>query len=185
MIIKSANLDGVKIIDIEPHADERGYFARTWCIDEFAEAGLQPTFLQASISHNTAAGTLRGMHVQLEPHSESKLIRCLAGSAYDVLLDLRPTSSSFLAWQAFELTAENQRGLFVPPGIAHGFQTLSDATMLSYQIDQRYAPGHAAGVRWNDPVFGIEWPETQDRIMSEKDSTWPDFDPDRGLTAAR
>lgn len=178
MIIEEAKLPGVNVIDIERHSDDRGYFARTWCVDEFAEAGLHPEFVQSSISFNTQAGTLRGMHLQRSPHGETKLIRCVGGAVYDVLLDLRPDSPTYRQWEAFELTAHSQRALLVPPGIAHGFQTLAAATTVTYDIDTRYAPDHATGVRWDDPAFAIAWPTVEQRILSDKDARWPDFDPD-------
>ncbi len=174
MIITQTSIDAVHTIDPERHADERGSFARTWCVDEFGASGLTAAFLQGSISYNTRANTLRGMHFQREPYGETKLIRCEAGAAYDVLLDLRPSSDTYRKWEAFELTPENGRQLHVGPGIAHGFQTLEDETVLSYQIDTLYQQTHASGVRWDDPAFGIEWPAAAERTISAKDRSWPD-----------
>lgn len=184
MHIERQSIPGLYTVDIERFVDERGYFARTRCVEEFAEAGIESTFVQSSVSYNTRKGTLRGMHLQLDPHGETKLLRCVSGSVYDVLLDLRPTSPMVGKWQAFELSAENQKAVIVPPGVAHGFQTLADSTTVVYDIDTPYAPGFAAGVRWDDPAFNIIWPDSKERIISDKDRSWPDYDPGRGLTVS-
>lgn len=184
MHIESQSIPGLYTVDIERFVDERGYFARTRCVEEFARAGIDSTFVQSSVSYNTRKGTLRGMHLQLAPHGETKLLRCVAGAVYDVLLDLRVDSPTEGKWLAFELSAENQRAVVVPPGVAHGFQTLADSSIVVYDIDTPYAPGSAAGVRWDDPVFGIVWPQSEERIISDKDRSWPDYDPSRGLTGA-
>ncbi len=176
MIIEPTTIDGLYTVAPERHEDDRGFFARTWCVDEFAEAGISPEFVQASISYNERANTLRGMHFQREPHGETKLIGCIAGAIHDVLLDLRPESDTYLTWESFVLSPENGIQLFAPPGLAHGFQTLVDGSTVSYHIDTFYQPGHSAGVRWDDPAFGIEWPDADDRIMSDKDRDWPDYD---------
>ncbi len=176
MIIEPTTIDGLYTVAPERHEDDRGYFARTWCVDEFADAGISPDFVQASVSYNARATTLRGMHFQREPYGETKLISCIAGAIHDVLLDLRPDSDTYLTWESFELSPESGLQLLAPAGLAHGFQTLADASVVSYHIDTFYQPDHAAGVRWDDPAFGIEWPDGPDRIMSDKDRAWPDFD---------
>lgn len=176
MFIEPTSIDGLYTIDPQRYEDDRGYFARAWCVNEFSEEGLVAGFVQGSISYNARANTLRGMHYQTEPHGETKLIRCEAGAIYDVLLDLRPDSDTYLRWESFELTPENGRQLYVAPGLANGFQTLVDNTVVGYQIDTFYQPDYAAGVRWDDSAFAISWPEADQRIMSDKDRSWPDFD---------
>ena len=177
VIIEPTEIEGLYTIEQERHADERGFFARTWCINELAEAGLAVEFVQASISHNTTSGTLRGLHFQEDPYGETKLIGCVNGALHDVLLDLRPDSDTYLRHLSFELTPDRGLSLLACPGLAHGFQTLADDTVVSYHIDTFYQPAHATGVRWDDPAFAIEWPDVEVRIMSEKDREWPDFSP--------
>jgi dTDP-4-dehydrorhamnose 3,5-epimerase len=172
-------LRGAYLVDIEPIADERGFFARTWCEREFRERGLNPGLKQASLSYNYRKGTLRGMHFQTNGHQESKLVRCVAGAVFDVIIDLRKNSPTFTRHFAAVLSVENRRMLYIPEGFAHGFQTLTDGAELFYQISQFYSPEHASGVRWNDPVFGINWPEPP-QVISVRDQSFPDFDPDRG-----
>lgn len=167
-------LAGAYIIDIDPMQDERGFFARSWCREEFAKQGLNSDLVQCSISFNKKRGTLRGMHYQAAPHEETKVVRCVRGSIYDVIIDLRPASSTFRKWIAVELNADNRRMLYVPAGMAHGFQTLADDTEVFYQISTPYHPPSARGVRWDDPAFGIEWP-TAVRTISDKDRHYPDF----------
>ena len=167
-------LAGACIIDIEPVPDERGFFARSWCREEFAKHGLNPDLAQCSISFNKKRGTLRGMHYQAKPHEETKVVRCTRGAIYDVIVDLRPESSTFRKWIAVELSADNRRMLYVPPGFAHGFQSLADDTEVFYQISTFYHPESARGARWDDPAFGIEWPVTE-RVISDKDRQYPDF----------
>jgi dTDP-4-dehydrorhamnose 3,5-epimerase len=167
-------LAGACIIDIEPVPDERGFFARSWCREEFARHGLNPDLAQCSISLNKKRGTLRGMHYQAKPHEETKVVRCTRGAIYDVIVDLRPESPTFRKWIAVELSADNRRMLYVPPGFAHGFQSLEDDTEVFYQISAFYHPESARGVRWNDPAFGIEWPVTK-QVISDKDRQYPDF----------
>lgn len=169
-----AGLAGAYIIDIEPAADIRGFFARSWCRREFEQHGLNPDLAQCSISFNKKNGTLRGMHFNAKPHEETKVVRCTFGKIYDVILDLRPESSTFRRWIAVELSAENRRMLYIPPGVAHGFQTLVDDTEIFYQISGFYHPESARGVRWDDPTFGIAWPPAE-RVISEKDRRYPDF----------
>jgi dTDP-4-dehydrorhamnose 3,5-epimerase len=170
-------LSGAYIIDLQPHQDERGFFARTWCQQEFAKYGLNPQLAQCNVALSHRAGTLRGMHYQVSPHEEAKLVRCTKGALYDVIIDLRPHSPTYLQWIGVELTAGNHRMLYVPEGFAHGYQTLCDETEVFYQVSQFYQPGAEQGVRWNDPAFGIDWPETSDCPISDKDRHWPDFSP--------
>ena len=164
------------VVDVEGHVDARGLFARTFCEEEFATAGLPTRFVQSSVSFNTWRGTLRGLHYQLHPRAEGKLVRCTRGAIYDVVVDLRSSSDTFLHWVGVELTAENRRALYVPPGCAHGFQTLTDDAEVLYLMSEFYAPDLARGVRWNDPIFGIAWP-IADATLSERDATYPDFRP--------
>jgi dTDP-4-dehydrorhamnose 3,5-epimerase len=174
MRLTPTELPDVFVIEPELVHDERGFFARTWDTLEFERAGLDPTVVQCSLSFNRLQGTLRGMHYQEEPHEEAKLIRCDAGAIYDVAVDLRPTSSTFTRWVGVELTAENRRALYVPPGCAHGFLTLADRTQVHYQISAFYSPDASRGVRWDDPAFGILWPADV-RVMNERDRSYPDF----------
>jgi dTDP-4-dehydrorhamnose 3,5-epimerase len=167
-------LQGAYLIEPEPVGDERGFFARTWCVEEFRLHGLNSNMAQCSVSFNARRGTLRGMHYQSEPHSEAKLVRCCAGAIHDVLLDLRPASATYLRWFATELSATNRTMLYVPEGFAHGFQTLLDDCEVFYQISRAYNPEYARGVRWDDPRFGIEWP-IRNPILSPKDSSFANF----------
>jgi dTDP-4-dehydrorhamnose 3,5-epimerase len=176
MIFHETSLAGAFVVEIEPHADERGFFARTWCRRELAERGLDTDIAQTSLSFNKAKGTLRGMHYQRPPHEEVKLVRCTRGAVWDVIIDLRPASPTYRSWEGFELTAENRRQLYIPKGFAHGFQTLADATELHYQISAFHAPEAAAGLRHDDPAFGIRWPLPV-AVISERDRAWPDFAP--------
>lgn len=146
------------MIDIDSHEDERGFFARSWCEDEFKRHGLNPRLVQCNISFNKKRGTLRGMHYQIAPFPEAKLVRCTMGAIYDVIIDLRQNSPTFKQWMSVELTAENRRALYIPEDFAHGFQTLTDHTEVFYQMSEFYHPECARGVRWDDPVFAIEWP---------------------------
>lgn len=175
MVFLETALLGAYLIEPEPIRDERGFFARTYDADEFAERNLRTAFSQCSISYNRRAGTLRGMHFQEVPHQEAKLVRCTAGAIFDVIIDLRPESPMFTRWVGAELTAENRRALYVPEGFAHGFQTLLDQTEVFYQISVPYHPTSARGVRWDDPAFGIEWPPAGERTISERDRNHPDF----------
>jgi dTDP-4-dehydrorhamnose 3,5-epimerase len=170
-------LPGAYVIELERHADDRGWFARTFDAEGFREHGLDPTNLQCSVSQNARAGTLRGMHYQEAPHAEDKLVRCTRGAIFDAIVDLRPESSTYCRWFGLELDAEGGRELYVPKGFAHGFQTLADDTEVHYQMSQVYVPGAGGGVRWDDPAFGIEWPPVDERIMSERDRGYPDSTP--------
>lgn len=174
MIFTETPIKGAYVIDPERLADERGFFARTWCRREFEAHGLDATLAQCSVSFNQKTGTLRGMHYQAAPHAEHKLVRCTAGIIYDVIVDLRPGSVTFRHWFAAELSADNRRMLYIPEGLAHGFLTLADNTEVFYQISEYYVPEGARGVRWNDPAFAISWP-VHPRIVSQRDSTYADF----------
>jgi len=175
-VFTETQLRGVFTVEPDRIEDERGFFARTWCAREFEAHGLNPRVAQCSISFNERSGTLRGMHYQAPPHAECKLVRCTAGAIYDVALDLRPDSRTFGQWIAVELTALNRKALYLPEGFAHGFQTLRDSTEVFYQISEFYHPESVRGVRWNDPSFGIRWPEAV-RTISPRDLDFPDFHP--------
>jgi dTDP-4-dehydrorhamnose 3,5-epimerase len=167
--------EGAYLIELDKHDDERGFFARTWCATEFAERGLATDIRQCSVSFNSRKGTLRGMHYQVAPNEEAKVVRCTAGAIYDVLVDVRKASPTYGEWLATELTAENRLQLYVPHGIAHGFQTLCDAAEVFYQITTDHVPASARGVRWNDPALDIAWPDPQSSIISDRDRSYPDF----------
>ena len=177
MIFTETPLAGAFVIEPEPLEDSRGLFARTWCRTEFQERGLETRIAQCSTSLNTTRGTLRGMHYQGPPYGETKIVRCTRGSMYDVIIDLRPESSTFTRHFGLVLTADNHRMVYVPTGFAHGFQTLEDGTELFYQVSEVHAPEYARGVRWNDPIFGIQWPDA-DRIIVDRDRNYPDFRPE-------
>lgn len=175
MRFAEARLAGALVIDIEPREDERGFFARSWCEEEFRAQGLNPRLVQCNISHNKKRGTVRGMHYQVKPYEEAKLVRCTRGAIFDVIVDLRPTSPTFREWIGVELTADNHRMLYVPEGSAHGFQTLVDSTEVLYQMSEFYHPECARGVLWNDPVFGIEWPIRDGVTISPRDLQYGSF----------
>jgi dTDP-4-dehydrorhamnose 3,5-epimerase len=174
MIFKPTNIDGVILITPEPITDHRGHFARMFCAQDFAAQNLPNAFVQSSISQNPKKHTLRGLHYQSPPAAEAKLIRCTRGAIFDVILDLRKTSPTYLTWQSFELTAENAKTLFIPECCAHGFLTLEDHTDVFYQMTTPHSPANAAGIRWNDPTFAITWPQGE-KIMSDRDATYPDY----------
>lgn len=174
MLFTSTELSGVVIVDIAGITDERGYFSRTFCADEFGRVGLPTIFPQCSLSFNRRRGTLRGLHWQGDPFPEGKLVRCTSGAILDVAVDLRPLSPTYRHWIGVELTGQNGRALYIPPGFAHGFQTLADESEVFYQISERYRPELACGVRWNDPAFDIRWP-IADPIMSPRDAAYPDY----------
>ena len=175
MIFRETGLDGAYLIEPERIADQRGFFARTWCIDEFDAQGITTDFVQTSASFNERRSTLRGIHFQEEPASEAKLIRCTRGRAYDVMVDLRPDSATFGEWKAFELSADNGRLVYIPEGFGHGFQTQEDRTEVIYQISEFYRPDLAVGIRWNDPDLGITWPDPETPVLSGRDQTLPSF----------
>ena len=174
MVFQETNLKGVYIIEPERIQDERGFFARTWCKQEFQKCGINPKLVQCNISFNRKKGTLRGMHYQAAPCEEAKLVRCTTGAICDVIIDLRPDSETFKQWVTVELTAENRMMLYIPEGFAHGFLTLKDSTEVFYQMSEYFAPEYARGVRWNDPAFRINWPEKV-VVISEKDKQYEDF----------
>ena len=174
MIFAETKLKGAFIIQPEKLEDERGFFARTWCKREIEAHGLNPNLVQCNISFNKKRGTLRGMHHQVPPHEEAKLVRCTMGAIYDVIIDLRPNSPTFKEWFSLELTAKNRKMIYIPEGVSHGFMTLDDNTEVFYQMSEFYAPECARGVRWNDPAFDIVWPGDV-TVISERDNQYPDF----------
>ncbi len=174
MIFTATRLHGAWLIDIEPKEDERGFFARTWCRQELAAQGLDNEIAQESLSFNRHCGTVRGLHFQRPPHEETKIVRCTRGAIFDVIIDLRMHSPTYLQWQGFELTAENRSALYVPKGFAHGFQTLVNGTEIAYQISAFYAPEVAGGYRYDEPAFGILWPVPV-TVTSKRDLTWPAY----------
>ena len=173
MIFTETKLRGAYIIDIEPIEDDRGFFARSWCRNEFEKHELNHDLVQCNISFNKKKGTLRGIHYQTAPHEEAKLVRCTRGSLFDVIIDLRNDSKTYKKWFGAKLSAENRRMIYVPSGLAHGFQTLEDNTEVFYQMSEFYHPQCVGGVRWNDPVFAIKWPEDEP-IISTNDKNFPD-----------
>lgn len=174
MIFTETKLGGAFVIDVERNDDVRGFFARNWSEKEFAERGLVSHFVEANISFSHKTGTLRGMHYQAAPYGQVKLVRCTSGAIYDVIVDLRSDSPTFKQWTAVELTAQNHLTLYVPLGFAHGFQTLADDSEVTYQVSSVYHPESSTGIRWNDPAFGIPWPECE-RVIIARDRDYPDF----------
>ena len=170
MVFTETKLKGAFIIDLEPIQDERGFFARTWCKKEFEAHGLNPNLVQCNTSFNRKKGTLRGMHYQTAPYEEAKLIRCTMGAIYDVIIDLREGSGTFRQWVGIELSARNRRMLYVPENFAHGFQTLEDNSEVFYQMSEYYYPEYAQGIRWDDPLFAVEW-QLPIEVTSKKDRT--------------
>jgi dTDP-4-dehydrorhamnose 3,5-epimerase len=181
MIFNETKFQGAYIIELEKLEDERGYFARSWCQREFEERGLHTRLVQCNISYNRKKGTLRGMHWQDPPCAEVKLVRCTRGALYDVIIDLRPDSPTFLQWTAAVLTSDNGKMMYVPKGFAHGFQTLEAHVEIFYQMSEFYAPEYARGVRWNDPQFNITWAEEVTAI-SQKDREYRDCDPSQFIS---
>lgn len=176
MIFTETDLKGAFVVDIESRKDERGYFARVWCAREFEEQGLESRFVQCNVAYNNKKAILRGMHYQSPPYAEVKLVRCTKGAVYDVIVDMRPGSDSYLGWTGVELTDDNHRMLYVPEGFAHGYVTLQDDSELFYQVSQFYTPQAEGGVRWNDPAVGIQWPDVGELLISDKDRAWPMLD---------
>jgi len=174
MIFKETDLPGVFLIDIKPIEDSRGFFARSWCQEEFAEHGLDPAISQVNMSFNPHAGTLRGLHYQREPDGEAKTVRCVRGAIFDVAVDMRESSPNYLKWVGQELSADNRRALYIPKGFAHGYLTLAPDTELLYSASAPYAAGSEVGIRYNDPALAIAWPEAV-QVISEKDEAWPDL----------
>jgi len=175
MIFTETELPGAYVLDLERREDDRGFFARAWCMNELGDHGLVTRIVQANVSFNNRKGTLRGMHMQVAPHAEVKVIRATRGSVLDVIVDLRPDSPTFKRWTGVELSAANGRALYVPEGFAHGYQTLEDDTETFYLVSEFYAPDAERGLRWDDPALGIEWPDPENAILSDKDASWPDW----------
>jgi dTDP-4-dehydrorhamnose 3,5-epimerase len=169
-------LEGAYVVELEPRGDDRGHFARVFCQAEFNEQGLNPCVAQVNTAVSKYRGTLRGIHYQCAPHAEAKLVRCIRGALFDVMLDLRPDSATYCQWFGLELRPESGQMLYIPEGFAHGYQALADDTEVTYQVSASYAPQAERGVRWDDPCFGIEWPIVDGVILSEKDRAWLDFE---------
>jgi dTDP-4-dehydrorhamnose 3,5-epimerase len=174
MIFTKTSLEGVWVIDIKRLEDERGFFARTFCQNEYIEHGLNPLVAQCNVSYNREKGTLRGMHLQVAPFQEAKLVQCVAGAIHDMIVDLRPESPTYLQHLGVELSARDYRMLYIPEGFAHGFLTLTDDVNVFYQMSEFYAPESARGFRWNDPAFGITLPE-EVKVISPRDASYPDY----------
>ena len=174
MRLRELDIAGVFLVEPERHEDERGFFARTWCRNEFKAAGLDAAAAQCGVAHNRRKHTLRGMHYQADPHAETKLVRCTAGAVWDVAVDLRPDSPTFKKWAAAELSAENRHALYVPKGFAHGYLTLTDDAEVTYMMSDFYEPAAGRGVRWDDPAFAIDWPAPP-ALINDRDATYPDF----------
>jgi dTDP-4-dehydrorhamnose 3,5-epimerase len=174
MLFKESRVKGAFLVDLERIEDERGFFARSWCRREFEAHGLNPCVAQCNVSHNRAAGTLRGIHFQAYPYEEAKLVRCTKGAIYDVVVDLRRGSETFLQHEGVVLTQDNHRAIYVPEGCGHAFLTLADESEVFYQMSQFYESTAARGLRWNDPLLGIRWPQVV-RIISNRDRTYPDL----------
>ena len=175
MIFKETGLQGAYIIEPERIEDSRGFFARAWCQKEFEKAGLETNFVQCNLSFNVSRGTVRGMHFQKHPYEEVKLVRCTKGEIFDVIVDLEPTSATYLKWFGIHLSEKNHKMLYVPKNYAHGYQTLCDESEIFYQVSQFYVPGSEGGLRWDDPELAIQWPITSPITISDKDKNWPDF----------
>jgi len=184
MIFTETILKGAFVLDLDKREDERGFFARTFCKHEFEQHGLDSRVVQSNLSFSRFQGTLRGMHFQVAPHQETQLVRCIRGAVYDVIIDLRPESATYLEWFGVELTAENHRMLFVPTGFAHGFQTLRPDCEVFYEVSEFYSPEAERGIRWNDPLFQIRWPAAEKCVMSPKDANWPDYRPEETRAVA-
>jgi dTDP-4-dehydrorhamnose 3,5-epimerase len=175
VIFEETRLDGAYVIDLERREDERGFFARTFCADEFAERSLNTRLVQANMSWNPRKGTVRGMHFQHAPHAEVKVVRVTRGAIHDVIIDLREGSPTYKQWLGIDLTEDNRKALYVPEGFAHGFQTLVPDTEVHYLVTEFYTPEAEGGVRWDDPAFAIVWPDPENAFLSPKDRAWPDF----------
>lgn len=175
MLFEPTTLEGAYVVELQRHQDERGFFARTWCKREFAEQGLVSELVQANTALTHRKGTIRGLHYQLAPHAETKLVRCVRGAIFDVIVDLRPASATYCRWFGTRLTSDNGRMIYVPEGFAHGYQALSDDSEIFYLVSEFYAPVSERGIRWNDPRFKISWPISDAVIISEKDRNLPDY----------
>ncbi len=176
MIFEKTKLNDAYIIRPERLEDDRGFFARAWCQKEFEQHGLVSNLAQCNLSYNKSRGTLRGMHYQKKPCEETKLVRCTTGAIIDVIIDIRPESSTFSQWLSVELSANNRTMLYVPQGFAHGYVTLVDDAEVFYQVSEFYTPGVEGGIRWNDPFFQINWPLTENLVVSDKDNSWPAYE---------
>ena len=175
MIFLETKIKGAFLLIPERMEDERGFFAKAWCRDEFQRQGLATHFAQMNISFSKSAGTLRGLHFQLPPYEEAKVIRCTQGAIFDVIVDVRESSPTYKMWVGVELSSENYKMLYVPEGVAHGFQTLRDGTEVVYPVTQAHVVEFERGIRWDDPQIDIQWPAAKERIVSEKDRSWPNF----------
>ena len=175
MIFKETCLTGAYTIELEEHGDERGFFARAWCKKEFMTQGLTSNIVQTNFAFTKKKGTIRGMHYQIAPNEEAKLMRCIKGAIHDVIIDLRPESSTYKQWLGVELSSENRKMFYVPEGFAHGYQSLTDNVETFYMVSEFYSPDSERAVRWNDSAFSIEWPITKNLTISDKDRNWPDF----------
>lgn len=175
MNIQKTTVEGAFLIDFQAFGDERGFFTRAYCAKEFAQAGLPTTMVQANLAGSAARGTLRGLHYQIAPHEEDKLLRCIKGAIFDVVADIRSGSPTYGAWFGAELNEENRRMMFVPKGCAHGYMTLTRDCEVYYLVSAFYEPAAERGIRWNDEAFGIEWPITEHLTISDKDQAWPDY----------
>jgi dTDP-4-dehydrorhamnose 3,5-epimerase len=180
MIFTELPLAGAFAVDLQELADERGFFARSYCVEEFAAKGLGPELRQCSVSYNARKGTLRGMHYQDAPHEEHKLVRCTAGAVFDVIIDIRKSSPTYRRWHGAQLTQANRRSLFIPPGFAHGFMSLTDDAEVYYMISASHAPQFSRGLRWSDPAFDIEWPMAP-TVISARDAAYPLIDSPGGV----
>lgn len=174
MKFTETEIPGAWLIELDRIEDDRGFFARAWSEDELRDHGIDPTVVQINLSRSRHRGTIRGMHYQRSPHAEGKFVRCIRGALFDVLIDLRPDSPGFLRWAGYRLSADQHQALYVPPGCAHGFQTLEDDTEAFYMVSAPYCASAEGGIRWNDPRFGIEWPLADHPVLSDKDRGWPD-----------
>ncbi|MFQ5470221.1 MAG: dTDP-4-dehydrorhamnose 3,5-epimerase [Gammaproteobacteria bacterium] len=179
MRFSETKLSGAYLIEPELIGDERGFFARTFCGQEFRTHGLEDQFVQCNISYNKQKYTIRGMHFQVSPHEEAKLVKCIAGAIFDVIVDLRCESPTYSQYVAEELSAGNRKMLYIPKGFAHGFQTIADDTEVFYQMSEYYVAGAGSGYRWDDPAFNITWPQVKNVVISAKDQSWPEFKRDQ------
>lgn len=175
MKITELPITGSYLIELEEHMDERGIFARQFCKKELQKFGIDFDIKQCNISKNFKKGILRGLHYQKEPYPEIKMVSCFKGKIYDVILDIRKDSPSFLKWYATEISEKNNKIIYIPSGVAHGFQTLADDTIVYYQLGEFFQPEYYKGIRWNDPKFGIKWPECNSRIINERDANYELF----------
>jgi dTDP-4-dehydrorhamnose 3,5-epimerase len=173
---RAGDVDGAFVVEPEERADQRGFFARVFDVEEFQARGLDPVVVQSNVSYNVRRGTLRGMHWQEAPHQETKLVRCTHGSVLDVVVDIRPSSPTYLRWMAVELSAANRHAMYAPKGVAHGYLTLTDDAEVAYQVSHPFAPAADRGARWNDPAFAIDWP-FEPLVVSERDASHPPFLP--------